>query len=187
MYKRQAPSHECGHKASVSCLFHNIGVTRAEAKAYIQSYLAKYHGVRASMHDIVEQARHTGFVNTLMGRSRYLPAMKNTTFNIPSGAERIALNTPIQGTAADNIKVAMVRVHRVLAEQKLQAKLVLQIHDELIVECQEDAAAQVREIVRQQKNGQHLNRTIQLEWLLSAGVIQVIICVVISLQMLMLQ
>lgn len=131
-------------------LAEDIGVTRAEAKAYIQSYLAKYHGVRAYMHDIVEQARHTGFVTTLMGRRRYLPELKNTNFNIRSGAERIALNTPIQGTAADIIKVAMVRVHRVLAEQKLQAKLVLQIHDELIVECPEDEAEQVREIVRQQ-------------------------------------
>ena len=131
-------------------LAEDIGVTRAEAKAYIQSYLAKYHGVRAYMHDIVEQARHTGFVTTLMGRRRYLPELKNTNFNIRSGAERIALNTPIQGTAADIIKVAMVRVHRVLAEQKLQAKLVLQIHDELIVECPEDEAEQVRGIVRQQ-------------------------------------
>ena len=131
-------------------LAEDIGVTRAEAKAYIQSYLAKYHGVRAYMHDIVEQARHTGFVTTLMGRRRYLPELKNTNFSIRSGAERIALNTPIQGTAADIIKVAMVRVHRVLAEQKLQAKLVLQIHDELIVECPEDEAEQVRGIVRQQ-------------------------------------
>lgn len=131
-------------------LAEDIGVTRAEAKAYIQSYLAKYHGVRAYMHDIVEQARHTGFVTTLMGRRRYLPELKSTNFNIRSGAERIALNTPIQGTAADIIKVAMVRVHRVLAEQKLQARLVLQIHDELIVECPEHEAEQVREIVRQQ-------------------------------------
>jgi DNA polymerase-1 len=128
----------------------DIGVTRAEAKAYIQNYLAKYQGVRAYMHDIVEQARRDGYVTTLMGRRRYLPELKSSNYNVRSGAERIALNTPIQGTAADIIKIAMVKVHRVLAEQGLQAKLVLQIHDELIVESPEEEAEQVRDIVRQQ-------------------------------------
>ena len=131
-------------------LAEDIGVTRAEAKAYIQSYLNKYHGVRTYMHAIVEQARRDGYVTTLMGRRRYLPELKSSNYNIRSGAERIALNTPIQGTAADIIKVAMVRVQRVLADQALQAKLVLQIHDELIVECPEQEAEQVQRIVREQ-------------------------------------
>ncbi|MBS6366520.1 MAG: DNA polymerase I [Clostridiales bacterium] len=131
-------------------LAEDIGVTRAEAKAYIQSYLNKYHGVRNYMHAIVEQARRDGYVTTLMGRRRYLPELKSSNYNIRSGAERIALNTPIQGTAADIIKVAMVRVQKVLADQALQAKLVLQIHDELIVECPEQEAEQVQRIVREQ-------------------------------------
>ncbi len=113
----------------------DIGVTRKEAKAYIDSYLEKYAGVRAYMKSIVEQARERGYVSTLYGRRRYLPDLKSSNYNVRSGAERIALNTPIQGTAADIIKLAMNRVRDALLAERLQGRLVLQVHDELIVEC----------------------------------------------------
>ncbi len=128
-------------------LAQDIGVSRYEAKNYIESYLRKYPGVRNYMHDIVETARTQGYVETLFRRRRYIPEIKSTNFNIRSGAERIALNTPIQGTAADIIKLAMVRVFRALEAEGLQARLVLQVHDELIVECPAFEAPRVMELV----------------------------------------
>ena len=128
-------------------LAQDIGVSRYEAKAYIESYLRRYPGVRDYMHDIVETARTQGYVETLLHRRRYIPEIKSTNFNVRSGAERIALNTPIQGTAADIIKLAMVRVFRALETQALQARLVLQVHDELIVECPAFEAQSVMELV----------------------------------------
>ena len=128
-------------------LAQDIGVSRYEAKDYIESYLRKYPGVRDYMHDIVETARTQGYVETLFRRRRYIPEIKSTNFNVSSGAERIALNTPIQGTAADIIKLAMVRVFRALEAGELQARLVLQVHDELIVECPAFEAPRVMELV----------------------------------------
>ena len=128
-------------------LAQDIGVSRYEAKAYIDSYLRKYSGVREYMHSIVETARTQGYVETLFRRRRYIPEIKSTNFNVRSGAERIALNTPIQGTAADIIKLAMVRVFRALEAEALQARLVLQVHDELIVECPAFEAQHVMELV----------------------------------------
>jgi len=116
-------------------LSEDIGVSRKEAKAYIDSYLEKYAGVRGYMKRVVEQAREQGYVTTLYGRRRYLPDLKSSNFNIRSGAERIALNTPIQGTAADIIKLAMNRVREALLAGGYRGRLVLQVHDELIVEC----------------------------------------------------
>ncbi len=131
-------------------LAEDIGVTRWEAKDYIDAYLSRYSGVRAYMHSIVQTARQQGYVTTLYGRRRYIPEIKSSNFNIRQGAERIALNTPIQGTAADLIKLAMIRVFEALQEAKLQAKLLLQVHDELIVECPPEEEAQVRAIVTRQ-------------------------------------
>ena len=128
-------------------LAEDIGVSRYAAKAYIDSYLDRYAGVRAYMREIVAEAKDRGYVTTLFGRRRYIPELKSSNYNIRQGAERIALNTPIQGTAADLIKLAMVRVDRALEEAGLQAKLILQVHDELIVECPPEEAEQVRAIV----------------------------------------
>lgn len=128
----------------------DIGVSRYEAKAYIDSYLTNYPGVRAYMKRVVEDARQSGYTATLYGRRRYIPELKSTNFNIRQGAERIALNTPIQGTAADLIKLAMVRVDKALAEKFPLAKLILQVHDELIVECPEDEADAVASLVSEQ-------------------------------------
>ena len=99
------------------------------------------------MKQVVVDAREIGYTQTMYGRRRYIPELKASNFNIRSGAERIALNTPIQGTAADLIKLAMIRVDQALADKFPQAKLILQVHDELIVECPEEIAPQVAELV----------------------------------------
>ena len=125
----------------------DIGVSRYEAKAYIDSYLSTYHGVRDYMKNIVADAREKGYTQTMYGRRRYIPELKNSNFNIRQGAERIALNTPIQGSAADIIKLAMIRVANALEREYPQAKLLLQVHDELIVECPEEIASQVAALV----------------------------------------
>lgn len=128
-------------------LAEDIGVSRWKAKEYIDSYLTNYSGVRSYMKKVVEDARETGFTQTMYGRKRYIPELKSSNFNVRQGAERIALNTPIQGTAADLIKLAMIRVDAALREHYPQANLLLQVHDELIVECPEEIAPQVAELV----------------------------------------
>ncbi|MGM9550266.1 MAG: DNA polymerase I [Faecousia sp.] len=128
-------------------LAEDIGVSRYEARDYIDSYLNNYRGVKAYMQKVVADARETGYTETLFGRRRYIPELKSSNFNIRSGAERIALNTPIQGTAADLIKLAMIRVEGALQEAYPQAKLLLQVHDELIVECPEEIAPEVAALV----------------------------------------
>ena len=125
----------------------DIGVSRWEAKDYIDSYLANYRGVRTYMKQVIEDARQNGYTTTLYGRKRYIPELTSSNFNIRSGAERIALNTPIQGTAADLIKLAMLRVDRALRANYPEAQLLLQVHDELIVECPEAIAQEVAQLV----------------------------------------
>ena len=131
-------------------LAEDIGVSRFEAKNYIDSYLANYHGVREYMKRVVEDARKAGYTKTMYDRRRYIPELTSSNYNIRQGAERIALNTPIQGTAADLIKMAMIRVDQALSEQYPKARLLLQVHDELIVECPEEDAEQVAALVSQQ-------------------------------------
>ena len=128
-------------------LAEDIGVSRYEAKEYIDSYLENYGGVRAYMKNVVTNAREAGYTQTLYGRKRYIPELTSSNFNIRQGAERIALNTPIQGTAADLIKLAMIRVYNALKENFPQATLLLQVHDELIIECPENIAADVANLV----------------------------------------
>ncbi len=128
-------------------LAEDIGVSRYEAREYIDSYLAGYPGVKKYMKQVVEQARDRGYTQTMYGRRRYIPELKSSNFNIRQGAERMALNTPIQGTAADLIKLAMIHVENALQENYPEAKLLLQVHDELIVECPEQIAPQVAELV----------------------------------------
>ena len=128
-------------------LAEDIGVTRYEARDYIDNYLANYRGVRAYMKNVVADAKEIGYTQTLYGRRRYIPELKSSNFNIRSGAERIALNTPIQGTAADLIKLAMIRVEQALNQHFPEAELLLQVHDELIVECPEAIAEEVAALV----------------------------------------
>ena len=134
-------------------LAEDIGVSRYQAKNYIDSYLNNYHGVRDYMKQVVEDARKIGFTTTLYGRRRYIPELTSSNFKIRQGAERIALNTPIQGTAADLIKLAMICVDRALKEHYPEAKLLLQVHDELIVECPEEIASDVAALVSSQMEG----------------------------------
>ena len=131
-------------------LSEDIGVTFYEAKEYINNYLANYRGVRDYMKQVVEDARAIGFTKTMYGRRRYVPELSSSNFNIRQGAERIALNTPIQGTAADLIKLAMIRVDHALKTNYPEARLILQVHDELIVECPESIAGDVAELVSSQ-------------------------------------
>ncbi len=128
-------------------LAEDIGVSRYEAREYIDNYLNNYRGVRSYMKQVVADAREVGYTETLYGRRRYIPELKSSNFNVRSGAERIALNTPIQGTAADIIKLAMIRVEKALNENFPEAQLLLQVHDELIVECPEEIAEPVAALV----------------------------------------
>ena len=128
-------------------LAEDIGVSRYEAREYIDNYLTNYQGVRSYMKQVVADAREIGYTQTLYGRRRYIPELKSSNFNIRSGAERITLNTPIQGTAADLIKLAMIRVEQCLNDHYPTAELLLQVHDELIVECPEEIADQVAELI----------------------------------------
>jgi len=131
-------------------LAEDIGSTRAEAKEMMDKYFAKYAGVKRYMEAVVAKAKEDGFVATLDHRRRYLPDIKSSNFNIRSAAERVALNTPIQGTAADIIKRAMVLVFRRLRREGMRARLILQVHDELIVEAPEDEATKVAAIVSEE-------------------------------------
>ena len=134
-------------------LSQDIGVTVAEAKEYMERYFQTYTGVRAYMDRIVEQARADGYVETLMHRRRALPELKSSNHNLRAFGERVALNMPIQGTAADLMKLAMVRVERRLANEGLAAQLIMQVHDELIVECPEDEAARVQALLEEEMSG----------------------------------
>lgn len=118
----------------------DIGVTRAEADRYIKSYLAAYPGVAAYMEKAIDDAKKNGFVTTLYGRRRYIPELSNSNGNMRAFGERVARNAPIQGTAADIIKIAMIKVSRSLKDEFPTARLILQVHDELIVECDEKDA-----------------------------------------------
>ncbi len=131
-------------------LAQDIDVSPAEAKAYMDAYLEKYSGVREYQKSIVEKAKADGYVSTLFGRRRALPELKASNFLQRSFGERVALNMPIQGTAADVIKIAMVGVHRRLKAEGLTAKLILQVHDELIVEAPQGEKEKVMEILREE-------------------------------------
>jgi DNA polymerase-1 len=126
----------------------DIGVTRKEADNYIKSYLATYPQVAKYMEDTITQAKLDGFVTTLFGRRRYLPELSNSNGILRAFGERVARNMPIQGTAADIIKLAMVKVENRLAAEKLDAKLIMQVHDELIIEANENCAERAAEILK---------------------------------------
>ena len=131
-------------------LSQDIGVTVAQAKEYMEKYFQHYSGVRSYMDGVVARARADGYVTTLFARRRWVPELKSSNFNTRSFGERVALNAPIQGTAADIIKVAMIRVRDRLLAEGLKGRLVLQVHDELIVECPEEEAEAVRRLVKEE-------------------------------------
>lgn len=125
-----------------------LDVSRQEAAGYIESYFARYTGVKKYMEDIVVKAREQGYVSTLMGRRRYLPDIRHSNFNLRSFAERTAINTPIQGTAADIMKKAMIDVEQALQKVGLKSRILLQVHDELVLEVTENEKETVAELVK---------------------------------------
>ena len=128
----------------------DIGVSMTKASEYIRAYLSKYSGIAHYMDKTVAKARHDGYVETMFGRRRYIKELAAKNKNLQSFGERVAKNTPIQGTAADIIKIAMIRVYNRLRESKLDAKLILQVHDELIVEAKEDCADKAAALLKEE-------------------------------------
>jgi len=143
----------------------DIGVTRAEAEKYIQGYFATYPGVKAYMDHVVERAKADGFVETMFGRRRYLPELHQGNAATRAFGERVARNMPIQGAAADIIKIAMIRVSDRLARENLAARLILQVHDELIVEAPEAEADAVSRLL-----GEEMESACELSAALKADV-----------------
>ncbi|MBO5305600.1 MAG: DNA polymerase I, partial [Clostridia bacterium] len=129
-------------------LSEDLGISRANAKAYIDNYLASYPAVDRYLKDIVKEARDRGFVTTVFGRRRYIPELAEKNKMRQSFGERVAMNSPIQGTAADIIKIAMIRVADRLKKEGLDARLILQVHDELLIEARRDLADQVRTLLQ---------------------------------------
>src|SRR5881396_1874154 len=129
-------------------LSRQLGITLAEAKAFIQHYFERFSGVRAWLDKTIDEARHTGFVETLFGRRRYIPELRDRNFSIRAFGERTATNSPLQGSAADLIKIAMIRIHAALKQANLRTRMLLQVHDELVFETpapeRSDAAALVK-------------------------------------------
>ena len=135
---------------SAFSLSEDIGVYPKQAQQYMDAYLEKYHGVREYMAGIKEKAKEDGYVTSSFGRRRWIPELKAANFNVRAFGERVALNTPIQGTAADIIKLAMIHVADALEDEKLRSRLVLQVHDELILECPAEEADRASEILRRE-------------------------------------
>ncbi|RXZ81174.1 DNA polymerase I [Paenibacillaceae bacterium] len=147
--RRQAKAVNFGIVYGISDfgLSQNLNITRKEAARFIEQYFAAFRGVRQYMDDIVIQAKRDGYVTTLLERRRYLPEINASNFNLRSFAERTAMNTPIQGTAADIIKLAMVRMDEQLREQGLRSRMLLQVHDELVFEVPEDEMDTMKKLV----------------------------------------
>ena len=130
-------------------LSENLGISRKDAKDYIETYFARFPGVQDYIDNIIREAKEKGFVETMFHRRRYLPDINSRNFNLRSFAERTAMNTPIQGTAADIIKVAMVQVAKRLEEENLEAKMLLQVHDELVFEAPEEEIPALEQLVEE--------------------------------------
>ncbi len=128
-------------------LSQDLNITKKEAKEYIDSYFEKYDKVRQYLDNTVASAKDNGYVTTIFGRRRYVPELASTNHMVKSFGERVAMNTPIQGSAADIIKIAMVAVHRELKARSLPARLILQVHDELIIEANESCVEQVKQLL----------------------------------------
>ena len=147
--RRQAKAVNFGIVYGISDygLSQSLGITRKEAAVFIERYLESFPGVQQYMKDIVEEAKEKGYVSTLLQRRRYIPEINNRNFNVRGFAERTAMNTPIQGSAADIIKLAMIRMNARLKKENLQTRMLLQVHDELIFEAPPEELDILKEIV----------------------------------------
>ncbi len=146
----------------------DIGVSRKEADAYIKEYLRNYAGVDQYMKNVAQEAKERGYVETFFGRRRYLPELKSSSFVTRSFGERVARNMPIQGAAADIIKIAMIRVSRRLEQEGLRARMILQVHDELIVECPEEEQERVKKLLEEEME-QAVNLSVPMQAEAGAG------------------
>lgn len=128
-------------------LAEQIGISRKKAKEYIEQYLEKYNGIKKYMDDIVAKTKETGYIETAFGRRRYIPEINSSNYMVRQFGQRAAMNTPIQGTAADIMKIAMINVYEQLKKNNMKSKLILQIHDELIIEAVPDEKEKVKELL----------------------------------------
>jgi DNA polymerase-1 len=131
-------------------LSRQLGVAHSEAKDFITRYFERFEGIRKYLDSMVQLARAQGYVQTIFGRRRYIPELRDRNFNIRAFGERTATNSPIQGSAADLIKIAMIRIHRALASRKLESTMILQVHDELVFETPPDELATLEALVREE-------------------------------------
>ena len=129
-------------------LAQQLGISRKQAKEYIEQYLEKYNGINKFMEDIVKQAKETGYVETLFNRKRYIPELKSTSYMVREFGKRAAMNTPIQGTAADIMKIAMVNLNKELEKANIDTNIVLQVHDELILEAKIEHKEKAKELLK---------------------------------------
>src|SRR5207253_10379798 len=132
-----------------------LGIARAEAELYIRTYFELHKGVKKFIQETIDEVRKTGFAPTLFGRRRPIPDMHSRNPNARSFAERTAVNTPLQGTAADLIKLAMIRIDEILSEQGMQTRMLLQVHDELIFEAPSEEAEAVKQMVKREMESDH--------------------------------
>ena len=145
-------------------LSEQTGINRREAKDFMEQYLEHYSGIKNYMDDIVNEAKSKGYIDTAFGRRRYIPELKSNNYMVRKFGERVAMNTPVQGTAADIMKIAMINVYRKLKEEKMEAKIVLQIHDELLIEAPISEKEKVKKIlVEQMENAAKLNVPLKVE------------------------
>ena len=126
-----------------------LGIGRKEAKVYIEQYLEEYSGIKKYMEDVVEKAKQKGYAQTQFGRKRYIQELKSNNYMVREFGKRAAMNTPIQGTAADIMKIAMIKVYNQIKEKKLKSKIVLQVHDEMMIEAPIEEKEQIKEIIKQ--------------------------------------
>ena len=145
-------------------LSEQTGINRREAKDFMEQYLEHYSGIKNYMDDIVNETKSKGYIDTAFGRRRYIPELKSNNYMVRKFGERVAMNTPVQGTAADIMKIAMINVYRKLKEEKMEAKIVLQIHDELLIEAPISEKEKVKKIlVEQMENAAKLNVPLKVE------------------------
>lgn len=141
-----------------------LGVTKKRAQSYIDQYLEKYSGIKKFMDTIVEDAKEKGYVETLFHRRRYIPELKSNNYMVRQFGSRAAMNTPIQGTAADIMKIAMINVYKRIKKEGIEAKIVLQVHDELIIECNKNCVQQAKDILKEEmENAVHLKIPLNVE------------------------
>jgi DNA polymerase-1 len=165
-HRRQAKVVNFGIVYGLSAfgLSQNLGIETSEAKRFIDAYFDKYRGVRSFIDRTLDETRRDGKVKTLFGRVRPIPDINSKNFNLRGFAERTAVNTPLQGTAADLIKLAMIRIDAAILERELKSRMTLQVHDELVFEVPEDELDIMRSLVREQMESVHqLNVPLMVE------------------------